>query len=346
MNETRENIIEISGMNVFFNILEGTVHAVEGMDLKVKRNKVLGVVGETGSGKSITARAVMCAVPKPGVVTGKVLYYPAEGPDSRDGIDMGKLAMDSEKARSIRGNDITLIVQEPATSFSPLHTVGSQVMEPLLVHKGMGKKEAREAAIEMLARTGFPQPAKRFDEYSWQLSGGLNQRAMIAMALVTHPRILIADEPTTALDVTIQAQILDLMEEIQAEFGMTVLLITHHLATVSEMADEVAIMYLGEVVETAPVAEVFSRPLHPYTTDLIRSIPEIGRKGRLEVIKGIPPMLLRTPSGCRFAARCTRCIAKKCETQIPPMVQAGPDHQVRCWLYGEGNTSGGKNGNG
>jgi peptide/nickel transport system ATP-binding protein len=294
-------------------------------------------VGESGCGKSVTAQAILRIVPRPGSVQGEILFYrdlPGTA-GSADIIDLAGLDAAGPQMRDIRGREIAMIFQEPMTAFSPVHTIGFQMMEAVLVHEKVGKDAARQRAVEMLRRVGIANPERRVDEYPHQLSGGMRQRAMIAMALMLKPKLLIADEPTTALDVTIQAQILRLIKELQAEMGMAVMFITHNLGVIANMADEVAVMYLGRIVEYGPIGELFGNPLHPYTQALLRSIPKVGRKSRVRLlaIAGTVPVPLNPPAECGFASRCTQFIAGRCDTRVPDLIAMGAHHQVRCVLY-------------
>jgi oligopeptide/dipeptide ABC transporter ATP-binding protein len=326
-----DNLLQIENLKTYFSTLDGTVRAVDGVSLEVKPGRTLGLVGESGCGKSVTAFSILRLLPKriSQIVEGKILYYRANG-DSP--IDMVNLDPDGELIRSIRGNEISMIFQEPLTSLSPVHTVGSQIAEAVELHQKVDKKEARERTIHMLEQVGIPSAAQRFDEYPNQFSGGMRQRAMIAMALSCNPRLLIADEPTTALDVTIQAQILELMQSLQDKLGMAILIITHGLGVIAEMADDVAVMYMGKVVESGDVQTIFNRPLHPYTVGLMRSIPKIGLKGRLTPIPGSVPDPFSIPPGCAFYPRCPVPKKPACNEEVP-LVEVEPGHKVRCVLY-------------
>jgi oligopeptide/dipeptide ABC transporter ATP-binding protein len=338
MNQNgREPLIEVRDLKVYFYLDEGTVRAVEGVSFDIERGRTLGIVGESGCGKSVTSQAIMRIVPPPGeIVQGHILFYRYKGNGSAEGIELAQLDPRGAEICDIRGNEIAIIFQEPMTSLSPVHSIGNQIMEAIILHQQVDKAEARDKAIEMLARVGFPQPEQRIDAYPHQLSGGLRQRAMIAMALSCHPSLLIADEPTTALDVTTEAQILDLMKDLQQEFGMAILYITHNLAVIAEMADDVVVMYLGRDVEFASVDDIFYEPYHPYTRALLRSIPRIGRKSRqrLHAIIGAVPDPYNIPRGCPFHPRCSDFMPGKCDLdQEVPLVQIKPGHSVRCWLY-------------
>ncbi|MHC5209390.1 MAG: ABC transporter ATP-binding protein [Planctomycetota bacterium] len=320
MNDT---LLEITDLRTWFDLEEGTVRAVDGVSLSIKKGETLGVVGESGCGKSVTAMSILGLNPVPPAryAGGQILFH-------------GKnlLALPEHELRKVRGNDITMIFQEPMTSLNPVYTVGRQIMEVLELHRNMGPAEARAYAIEMLQRVGISSPETRIDEFPHQMSGGMKQRVMIAMALACDPKLLIADEPTTALDVTIQAQILELLKAMQKEFGMSILLITHDLGVVAETTDHVAVMYAGHIVEYAPTAQLFARPRHPYTWGLLQSLPEMHREGdpRLREIKGTVPSPLHWPSGCRFHTRCKNA-QERCVKEDPPLVQDGPEHQLACF---------------
>ncbi|NIA16426.1 MAG: ATP-binding cassette domain-containing protein [Nitrospiraceae bacterium] len=305
--------------------------------MDIAPNRTLGIVGESGCGKSITAKAMLRILPPRGrIVGGSIQLAPRNG--KGDPVEITKLSPRSREIRRIRGGDISMIFQEPMSSLSPVHTVGNQIIETVLLHHSVSKREARDRAIEMLRLVGIPIPEQRVDTFPHQLSGGLRQRCMIAMALSCHPRLLIADEPTTALDVTIQAQILDLIEQLQEELGMGVMIITHDLGVIAETADEVAVMYLGRIVEQSTAVNVFDNPKHPYTRGLLRSIPRIG-KGNLEKLASIPgsvPNPFSTPPGCPFHPRCEHCIRGVCDADPAPAQRtAAPGHAVACHLYAE-----------
>jgi peptide/nickel transport system ATP-binding protein len=330
-------LLEISGLKTHFFLDEGTVKAVEGADLMVQPGTTMGIVGESGCGKSVTAYSILQLVESPGkIVAGKILW---QRPESTGGdlVDLTALKPNSREMRAIRGGEIAMIFQEPLTSLSPIHTIGDQIVEAIHLHRDVSQEEARQQAVQMLQRVGIPKPEERLDAYPFQLSGGMRQRAMIAMALSCHPSLLIADEPTTALDVTTQAQILELMSELQRDFGMAILLITHNLGVVAEMCDRVVVMYLGQVVEQADTTSLFNDPKHPYTQALMRSIPKIGqrRQGRLDPIKGMVPDPYNRPQGCCFHPRCDKFIAGLCDQQEPLLQQLKSGGMVRCVLYGE-----------
>lgn len=323
-------ILKIEDLHTYFSTDEGIVRAVDGVSFEVGNQKVLGLVGESGCGKSITALSIMQLVPGPRgkIHSGKILFNSTQ----YGLIDIAKMAPNGDVMRNIRGDDIAMIFQEPMTSLNPVHTVGFQITEAILFHQDVTKKEAWEIAVDMLAKVGIPSPGQRAREYPHQMSGGMRQRAMIAMALCCNPKLLIADEPTTALDVTIQAQILDLMTRLQEQYKMAIIMITHNLGVVGRVCDEVAVMYMGKVVEHSDVRTILRKPAHPYTVGLINSIPRLGnRKRRLVPIEGAVPDPFNLPKGCSFAPRCPRA-TDQC-SQEPPVVELEQGHQVRCWLY-------------
>ncbi len=330
-NDTKP-LLSVRNLKTSFFQDEGTTKAVDGATFDVFPGKTLGIVGESGCGKSVTAQSILRIVDHPGrIVDGEIILTRADGSQ----VDVVKLKPNSREIRSIRGGDIGLIFQEPMTSFSPVHTVGAQLIEAVMLHGAFSKKEARLRGIEALRSVGIPKPERRIDEYSFELSGGLRQRAMIAVALSCDPRLLIADEPTTALDVTTQAQILDLLRRIQQERGMAIMLITHNLGVVAEMADDVVVMYLGKVVEEGNVDEIFHDPKHPYTKALLQSIPSIDSTPRLKLptISGSIPHPFNRPKGCPFHPRCLSAIAGRCDTDEPPLQAVGEGRRVSCFLY-------------
>jgi oligopeptide/dipeptide ABC transporter ATP-binding protein len=321
-------LIELRDLKTYFYTEDGVVKAVDGVSFSIERQKTLGVVGESGCGKSVTALSIMGLIPMPPgkILEGSIIYH-------RNGqeIELTKLDPKGKEYRSIRGNEIAMIFQEPMTSLNPVYTIGNQIMEAIMLHQKVGKREARARAIEMLRAVGIPSPEQRVDEYPHQLSGGMRQRAMIAMALSCNPHLLIADEPTTALDVTIQAQILDLIRKLQREFHMALMMITHNLGVIAEMADDVVIMYMGKVVEEAPVRQIYRTPTHPYTIGLMESIPALTRKKeRLKPIKGMVPDPYNLPKGCPFEPRCPEAM-EICREQMPPLREIRPQHRVACW---------------
>jgi len=338
-------LVEVRNLKTYFYLIEGTVRAVDGADIIIRRGRTLGVVGESGCGKSVTARSILRIVPPPGrIVEGKILLHrrlrDSASFEMRETVDLTALDPRGREIRSIRGAEIAMVFQEPMTSLSPVHTIGAQIMESLILHQDLSKQAARDRAIHVLERVRMPQPSRTVDQYPHELSGGMRQRAMIAMALSCTPSLLIADEPTTALDVTTEAQILELMRELQVDIGMAIMYITHNLGVIAEMADEVIVMYLGKVVEQTDVESLFHDPLHPYTQSLLRSIPRVGRKSRerLESIKGVVPDPYAIPQGCPFHPRCPKFMAGICDREGPSPVEAKPGHLTACHLY---NGSGG-----
>ncbi|MDV7141810.1 ABC transporter ATP-binding protein [Tropicimonas sp. TH_r6] len=327
-------LVEIRDLRTHFFTDDGVVKAVEGVDLDVFANRTLCVLGESGCGKSIMARSILRIVDAPGrIVGGSITYRNADGRT----IDLAKARNGSKELRAIRGQDIAMIFQEPMSSLGPIQKIGKQITETILLHRPMSKAAAKETAIEMLDKVGIPKPAERFEAYPFELSGGMRQRAMIAMALSCQPRLLIADEPTTALDVTTQAQILDLIAELKDEFQMGVMLITHDLGVVAEVAEDVAVMYMGKVVEKGDVYSIFEQPQHPYTRALLESVPRMGmtRRDRLPAIRGMVPHPLARPSGCTFRTRCDSFMPGVCDKTEPPMLPVGKS-DVACFLHMEG----------
>ena len=330
-----DSVLSIRGLKTHFFLDEGVVRAVDGVDLEVPHGKTIGIVGESGCGKSVTAFSTLRLVSTPGrIVAGEIILRRKDGE-----VKLTEFEEEGAAIRAIRGKEISMIFQEPMTSLSPVHTVGFQIVEALELHTDMRDNTARARAIHVLDRVGIPDAERRFSQYPHELSGGMRQRVMIAMALSCQPSVLIADEPTTALDVTIQAQILDLMQDLQEEFGMSIMLITHDLGVVAEMADEVAVMYLGQVVEHASTEEVFANPKHPYTRALMESIPGLGgaRKTRLQTIEGTVPDPFQRLNGCPFHPRCREKITGTCDLgDRPNLREVGRDHQVACVLHPEG----------
>jgi peptide/nickel transport system ATP-binding protein len=322
-----ERLLEIKGLKTHFFTEEGVVRAVDGVDLHIAKGETLGVVGESGCGKTVTALSVMklIAMPPGRIVEGQMLYQ---------GKDL--VTLPPAQMRKIRGKEISMVFQEPMTSLNPVFTIGEQIAEAIRLHEGLGRRDAMAKTVDMLKLVHIPNPERRVKEYPHQLSGGMRQRVMIAMALSCNPKLLIADEPTTALDVTIQAQILELLNELKAKLGMAVMLITHDMGVIAETAQRVMVMYAGKVVEEAPVRELFKEPLHPYTQGLLRSIPRIDlaatQKQRLEAIPGVVPSLLNLPKGCRFTPRCPHA-KPVCSEQEPVLKEVRPGHKVSCWLY-------------
>ncbi len=329
-------ILSVRDLKTYFFQDEGTVKAVDGASFDLYPRQTLGIVGESGCGKSVTARSILRIVERPGrIVSGAILLCRDAGNGRATPLDLTQLDPESREMRLIRGGDIGLIFQEPMTSFSPVHTIGNQIIETIRLHQEVSEQQARERAIEMLHLVGIPKPERRIDEFAFQLSGGLRQRAMIAMALSCGPRILIADEPTTALDVTTQAQILDLLRSLQEREGMTIILITHNLGVVAEMCDEVVVMYLGRVVEQGPVDAIFHAPKHPYTKALLRSIPSIHATTRTELptIAGSIPHPYNRPEGCPFHPRCSDCMPGTCDRVEPSLRRIGDGQAVSCFLF-------------
>ncbi len=330
-------LIEVRDLQTYFFLYEGVVKAVDGVSFEIRRGRSLGVIGESGCGKSVTAQSIMRIVPSPPgrEVGGEIVLHLKDDEGNYELVDVLELPASGEKIRSIRWKHISMVFQEPMTSFSPLYTIGNQIMEAILIHMPhMTKREAREQTIELLRHVGIPQPSRLIDAYPHQLSGGMRQRAMIAMALSCHPDLLIADEPTTALDVTIEAQILELIKTLQAEYGMALMYISHDLAVVGEMADEIMVMYLGRVMEHAVTDEIFDNPLHPYTRALLRSIPTIeGELSRLVPISGTLPSPYAVHRGCPFYSRCEERMEGVCDVSRPSLTEAAPGHKVSCFLY-------------
>ena len=317
-------ILKVEGLETQFQTQDGTVHAVNGVSFDLKEGETLGIVGESGCGKSVTMMSMIRLIPSPPgkVVAGRALYQ---------GKDL--LKMSDEEIRNIRGQQISVIFQDPMTSFNPVLTIGRQVAEPLEIHMGMTTKQAYARAAEMLTMVGIPNAKDRLNDYPHQFSGGMRQRAMIAMALICTPQILIADEPTTALDVTIQAQITDLAKRLRDELGMAMIWITHDLGIIAGLAQRVAVMYAGYKIEEAPVKELYGNPQHPYTIGLLSSLPRMDESGqrRLTSIDGLPPVLYEKPNYCPFAPRC-RYVRERCWQENPPLIEVGPNHYAACWV--------------
>jgi peptide/nickel transport system ATP-binding protein len=345
MPATVDNVVEIKDLHVHFATTLGVVRALNGVSLSIPRGKVLGVVGESGSGKSITGLSILQLVPPPGKTMGGEILI-KEHPESA-AVNVLKYERNSPHMRRIRGNQVSMIFQEPMTSLNPSYTVGEQIMEAIRLHQTHDQAEARARAITILRSVGMPNPERVVGTFPHELSGGMRQRAMIAMALSCTPNLLVADEPTTALDVTTEAQILELMRELQAEIGMSIMFITHNMGVVAQMCDDVAVMYLGRIVERASVDDIFYNPKHPYTISLLRSIPRLGQQHgtRLEVIRGSVPDPYSTVSGCPFHPRCPSFIEGTCDRLVPEetSVDGDPAHTVRCHLY-PGSTVGAKEG--
>jgi peptide/nickel transport system ATP-binding protein len=324
-------LLEIQDLATHFKTPDGAVRAVDGVSLEIAPGETLGLVGESGCGKSVTAHSLLRLLPPYAEITQGAMRFQRR---SGEIVDLARLDSRGQQIRSIRGNEIAMVFQEPMTSLSPVHTVGSQIAEAVTLHQKVGNRQAMERAVDMLAAVGIGNPRQRFYEYPHQLSGGMRQRAMIAMALSCNPRLLIADEPTTALDVTIQAQILELMKSLQEQFHMAILMITHNLGVIAEMADRVAVMYTGRVVEMAPTVDIFDDPLHPYTVGLLRSLPRVGVdvKQRLMAIPGSVPDPFSLPTGCTFSPRCPAPKREACYAPVP-LREVKPGHWARCTLY-------------
>jgi len=326
-----QKLLDVKNLKTYFYTEQGTVRAVDGISFSLDKGTTLGVVGESGCGKSVTARSILRITgPRSKIVDGQMILY-----RDHEVVDLAQLDDRGPEIRDIRGQDIAMVFQEPMASLSPVHTIGDQIIEAISLHQDVDQDVARQMAIDILGHVGIPRPEQRVDEYPHQLSGGMRQRAMIAMALSCRPKLLIADEPTTALDVTIQAQILDLMRDLQAELGMSIMLITHDLGVVAELSDEVIVMYLGQIVEQAPVRDLFHNPLHPYTQALLRSVPKIEKqrtKEPLFSIKGVVPDPFTIPSGCRFHPRCQRFQPGLCDRVSPELEQITGNRSVSCLL--------------
>jgi oligopeptide/dipeptide ABC transporter ATP-binding protein len=342
MNESSNLLIEVKRLKTYFYLPQGIVRSVDGASFNIYRGKTIGIVGESGCGKSVTAQSILRIVPTPGkIVDGEIIYHRIVKKDGQDivtdVIDLAKMDWQDDRIRAIRGAEIAMIFQEPMSSLSVIHTIGNQIEEGIRLHQKLKSRAARARAIEMLARVGIAQPEKNVDEFPFRLSGGMRQRAMIAMALACHPQLLIADEPTTALDVTTEAQILDLMRKLQAELDMAIMFITHDLGVVAEMANDVVVMYLGRVVESAAVVDLFNDPKHPYTQALLKSIPKLSNKsgGRLEPISGFVPDPYTQIEGCPFHPRCVKVIPGLCDVKLPELIPIDPTHWVSCHLYSE-----------
>lgn len=325
MECNQNNLLEIRGLKTQFFTRHGIVPAVDGIDIDVPAGKIVGIVGESGCGKSVTAMSIMHLVQRPGrVVEGEIRF---------NGEDL--VPKSTKEMNEIRGNNISMIFQEPMTSLNPVYTVGKQVSEAILLHQNVTKSEAKERTIDIFRQVGIPEAEKRYASYPHQLSGGLRQRVMIGMAMVCNPQLMIADEPTTALDVTIEAQILHLMRRLQQEHQTSIIMITHNLGVVAELCDEVYVMYAGKVMERANVYTLFENPMHPYTYGLLNSIPDTsGTKERLYTIRGMVPNLLKLPQGCRFCPRCDKAM-KICTLREPELHEVGDGHYARCFLYDE-----------
>lgn len=353
-----ERLVEVKDLKIEFDVRDGVVKAVDGFNCEIRRGQTVGIIGESGCGKSMTAKAIMNMVPKNGKMKGEITFYRRLSPNGDSSVveevRIDQLHPDGEEIRKIRGGHIAMIFQEPMSSLTPVYTAGFHILEAVNLHRftsaktigetmteniqnrrGLSEEEAREIAVDMLRRVGIPKPAERVNSYPHQLSGGQRQRVMIAIALSTHPDLLIADEPTTALDVSIEAQILDLMRELQETVNMSILFITHNLGVVAEMADEIVVMYMGKEVEKAKTIDLFDEPKHPYTSALLASIPHVGEKSdkELATIKGTVPNPLNLPSGCVFHPRCPEFMPGICDRVEPQFGRVGEERWVRCLLY-------------
>jgi len=324
-------ILDVKNLEVKFYHDQGVVSAVNGVDFNIGEGQSIGFVGESACGKTVTASTVLRILPPSGdIINGTINFRDTSGQIK----DLAQYDSDSSELRKIRGNDIAMIFQEPMTAFSPVHTLYNQISEAILLHQDLPQKEVRARVINLLDQVGIPEPEERVDDYSFEFSGGMRQRAMIAMALACEPRILIADEPTTALDVTIQAQVLKLIKDMQQDYGLSLHLITHDLGVIAHMVDYVYIMYLGRIVEKGPIQEVFLDPKHPYTRDLLGSIPSIkGVEGKIASIQGSVPDAYHMPPGCSFHPRCRDVVGDKCSSAVPQSVEIEPEHYTSCYKY-------------
>ncbi|MDP6357911.1 MAG: ABC transporter ATP-binding protein [Planctomycetota bacterium] len=340
MNSTADNVLELDNLRVSFHTDEGEIRAVDGVSFSMQRGRIMAVVGESGCGKSVTSYSILRLIQEPGEIKGgRIVFHPKEG----DPINITGLQEKSEEMYNLRGGKISMIFQEPMTALSPVHTVGNQICEAILLHQDVKAEEARRKAIQMLTKVGIPGAEQRIDQYPFEMSGGMRQRVVIAMALVCEPEILIADEPTTALDVTIQAQIMGLMKGLQEDMGTSTLLITHDLGVVAQMADDVAVMYLGRIVEQGDVRTIMKEPRHPYTAGLLKSLPSQAMdKDRLPSIDGSVPSLTHLPPGCPFHPRCPYAEPGKCNVGAPPALESIADgHTAACVKLHEIETGGG-----
>jgi peptide/nickel transport system ATP-binding protein len=337
--DKKETIVQVNDLKINIKIDEGILTAVRGVSFDIKEGETLGLVGESGCGKSLTCKAILGINDKKCTSEGEIIF----DTNAKGQVDLLKLPPRGKEIRNVRGKQISMIFQEPMVAFSPMYTIGNQINECTRLHITKDKVKSKELTIETMKKVGIANAEKRYDQYPHEFSGGMLQRALIAMALVCKPKLLIADEPTTALDVTIQAQILEIIKELQKEFKMSVLFITHDLGTVSKMCDRVAVMYLGKIVETAPVEEIFLNPKHPYTKGLIGSVHKIGtkKKERLFSIEGTVPLALNLPPGCGFYERCSRRVQGVCNVKEPVLTNIGSDHSISCFNY-EGSIEGGK----
>ena len=327
MQEYEETpILNVKGLKTYFHTEDGIVKAVDGVDFHVKPGEIVGLVGESGCGKTVTSLSILGLIPAPGKVGGEIKF-----------LDRELLKLSRDELSTIRGNQVSMIFQQPQSSLNPVLTVGDQIAEVLHIHQDIAKEEAWDKAVEMLRLVGIPSPENKIHAYPHEMSGGQAQRVMIAMALIVKPMLLIADEPTTALDVTVQAQILDLMRELNQKMNTAIVLITHDLGVIADMVNRVAVMYAGKIVEQTSVEDLFAEPLHPYTQGLIGSIPILGKKKRrLDIIPGVVPNLINLPAGCAFASRCNKKM-DVCELKTPILMVQKPGHKVSCWLYSDRN---------
>ncbi len=331
---TDDNLLEVKNLKISFKTDEGIITAVDGIDFSVKRGQTLGIVGESGSGKSVSTWSIMRLLPKNSIIdkNSSIKFQRKSGKV----VEMTKFKKNGRELRKIRGGEVALIFQEPMSSFSPVYTIGNQIMEAVLHHRDVTKKEAEEIAVDMLDRVGISNPRQRFKQYPYELSGGMRQRAMIAVALSMNPSLLIADEPTTSLDVTIQAQILELMNELQEDLGMSIIFITHNLGVIAQVADEINVMYLGKIVERGTTKDIIHEPKHPYTQALLKAIPRLDRIGeRLTAIRGDIPSPLSRPTGCPFYTRCGKVIPGVCDVKMPESTHLSDTHTVYCFLHEE-----------
>lgn len=331
---TDANLLEVKNLKISFKTDEGIITAVDGINFSVKQGQTLGIVGESGSGKSVSTWSIMRLLPKNSIIdkASSIQFLRKSGKV----VEITKLKANSRELRKIRGGEVALIFQEPMSSFSPVYTIGNQIMEAVLHHRDVSKEEAQEIAIDMLDRVGISNPRQRFKQFPFELSGGMRQRAMIAVALSMNPSLLIADEPTTSLDVTIQAQILELMNELQEDMGMSIIFITHNLGVIAQVADEIEVMYLGKILERGTTKEIINHPQHPYTQALLKAIPHLDRLGeRLTAISGDIPSPLARPNGCPFHTRCDEVMPGLCDVEMPSLTQISGTHNVYCFLHEE-----------
>jgi len=334
--QEKSPLLSVRNLKTYFELDEGTAKAVDGVSFDVHPGQVVGIVGESGCGKSVTIKSVLRIVEEPGkIVAGEILFRTENGDGAGDMADLAKFKATGKEMRSIRGSEIALIPQEPMAAFSPVHTIGNQIIEAILLHQPVSKEEAQKIAIDRLREVGMPSPEQRINSYSWELSGGLRQRAMIAMALSCNPKLLIADEPTTAIDVTTQAQVLNLLRALQQQHNTAIIFITHDLGVIAQIADFVVVMYLGRVMETGPVDDIFHSPQHPYTRALLKSIPSIQSQSRtlLPTIEGSIPHPFNRPAGCPFYPRCDDFMDGVCNRRTPSLQPVGDKQTASCFLH-------------